>query len=114
MNATPSAAPVIACVPSAIEAGERESHFALARQLLGEKYSRRESLPNGLTFRLPPDSLGAVATFVANERKCCPFMTFVIGVEPNDGAITLQMTGPIGTREILEAELKLPTTCGCK
>jgi hypothetical protein len=114
MNPESSAVPIIACVPSAIEASERPKHFALARQLLGEPTARRETLSNGLAFRLQPDSLETVARFVANERKCCPFMTFNITVEPNDGAITLQMTGPVGTREVLEAELNLQASCGCK
>ena len=114
MNTTSSDALPIACVPSAIEASERPMHFALARKLLSQESAKRAALATGLEFQLPPDSLGDIARFVANERKCCPFMTFDIKVAPDGGAITLRMTGPAGTREVLEAELDLPTSCGCK
>ena len=105
---------MIACVPDAIDPSERTAHFELARNLLSNCATGRQSLPNGIAFRLPPDSLAAVAKFVANERKCCPFMTFDIKVEPNDGAIVLCMTGPTGTREVVEAELGLHGQCGCR
>lgn len=105
---------VVACVPDAIDPGDRAPHFELARNLLSNCATSRQSLPNGIAFRLPPDSLAAVAKFVANERKCCPFMTFDIKVEPNDGAIVLCMTGPTGTREVVEAELGLHGQCGCR
>src|SRR4051812_16520889 len=109
MKVTTSDALPVACVPSAIEASERPTHFALARKLLGQSSAKRVPLPTGLEFQLPPDSLVDVARFVSNERKCCPFMTFDINVASNGGAILLRMTGPAGTREVLEAELDLPT-----
>ncbi len=114
MSAESGLVPILACVPSAIEPSARQGHFALARRLFGEQAQKREALPNGLVFRLPSDSLDGIAKFVANERKCCPFMTFEIIVEPNGGAVSLRMTGPAGTREVLEAELELQSPCGCK
>lgn len=50
--------------------------------------------------------LASVARFVANERKCCPFVSFSIEVS-GDGPVWLRMTGPAGTRECLEAELPM-------
>ncbi len=114
MNAEVQRVPIVACVPSALEPAERTAHFALARKLFGVKVEHREALPNGLAFRMPTDSLDTVARFVANERKCCPFITFEITVGPGDGAVSLRMTGPDGTREVLEAELDLQSPCGCK
>jgi len=105
---------VVACVPDAIDPAERRAHFDLARKLLSDLAASRRSLPNGVAFGLPPDSLEAIARFVANERKCCPFMTFDINVEPNNGAVSLSMTGPPGTREVIEAELGLQGQCGCR
>jgi hypothetical protein len=113
MNAVSSQV-VVACVPDAIDPENRRAHFELARRLLSDGGTSRQSLPNGIAFRLPPDSLEAVARFVANERRCCPFMTFDIGVEPNGGVVSLSMTGPPGTREVLEAELGLLGQCGCR
>lgn len=114
MNSDSQQLPVIACVPDAIDAADRESHFELARTLLSSCTTSRETLSNGLAFRLPPNSLEAVARLVSNERKCCPFMTFDIKVEPNGGAVLLSMTGPTGTREVIEAELALQGRCGCQ
>lgn len=114
MSAEASRVPILACVPTAIEPSARQEHFALARRLFGEQAEKREALPNGLAFRMPSDSLDGIARFVANERKCCPFMTFEIVVEPDGGAVSLRMTGPVGTREVLEAELDLQYPCGCK
>lgn len=104
----------IACVPDAIDPAVRDSHFEMATGLLSGSSAIREALPNGVAFSLPPDSLESVIRFVANERKCCPFMTFDIRVEPNGGPVSLSMTGPAGTREVIEAELGLSVGCGCK
>lgn len=94
----------LVCVPDAIPAEERPAHQALLRQLFGEAAEDREAIPNGYAFRFSPDILDGLARFVANERKCCPFLEFMIHVTP-DGPIWLRMTGPAGTPEFLEAEL---------
>lgn len=114
MNTDSIEFPAIACVPDAIDSIDRAAHFELARNLLSGCTTTRESLPNGVAFRLPADSLEAIARFVTNERKCCPFLTFDIKVEPRGGAVLLSMTGPVGTREVLEAELSLQSRCGCQ
>jgi hypothetical protein len=108
---------VIACIPDAIPPEERAAHFALAKRLLTEIANQREQLPEGYAFRLPSEALRSVAQFVANERKCCPFIHFEISVAPNSGVLWLRMTGPAGTRAVLDAELNLSTcgatSCGC-
>src|SRR5690348_1108180 len=114
MNMDATQIPAIACVPDAIDPADRAAHFERARALLASCSASREPLPNGIAFRLPSASLDAVARFVANERKCCPFMTFEITIEPNGGTVSLRMTGPAGTREVLEAELGLHAGCGCQ
>jgi hypothetical protein len=115
MSAT-QMAPDLACVPSAIPAAERQAHFALARELFEQRASERAALPKGYAMQFPAEALEAVARFVANERKCCPFMTFEIVVRPDSSSILLRMTGPEGTREILDAELNLGarSSCGCR
>ena len=96
---------VLACIPTAIPAAQREQHFALARRLLKDVANERLTLPDGLAFRFGVDALESVARFVANERKCCPFVDFEIRVEPDGGPLWLRMTGPEGTREVLAAEM---------
>jgi hypothetical protein len=103
----------LACIPSAIPASERAGHFALARELFHKHAEARSELANGYAFRFGSDALEALTRFVANERKCCPFMSFEITVGPASGPIWLKMTGPAGTRAVLQAELDLSNSCGC-
>ncbi len=67
------------------------------------------ALPNGLAFRFAPSSeeLLALVQVIDLERKCCPFLTFRLTVEPQEGPVWLELTGPTGTREMLVSELGL-------
>jgi hypothetical protein len=104
----------LACVPFAIPEAERTEHFELARRLLTERAMERADLPQGYAFRFENEAFESVARFVANERKRCPFMTFELTLAPESGPIWLRMTGPEGTRSVLEAELNLAGSCSCK
>ena len=104
----------LTCVPSAIPIGARLKHFALARRLFSARALERRDLPDGYAIRFAHDDYDAVTRFVANERLCCPFLHFDVRVEADGGALWLQMTGPQGTREVLQAELKLTGKCGCE
>jgi acetamidase/formamidase len=37
------------------------------------------------------------------ERRCCRFLRFQLTVEPADGPVLLDLTGPPGTREFVAA-----------
>lgn len=104
----------LACVPGAIAASERPAHFELAKELFQIRAAERLALPNGYALRFAPDALEQVAKFIANERKCCPFMTFELELKSHDGTLWLRMTGPAGTAKVLEAELNLANACGCQ
>ena len=114
MSAESSQLPIIGCVPSAIVAAARTAHFALAGELFLNRAEERATLTNGYAFRFPPTSLEDVARFVANERKCCPFLSFEMTLAPESGPLWLRMTGPEGTQGVLDAELNLAGSCGCK
>jgi mercuric ion transport protein len=106
----------IACVPSVIPAAARPAHFALARDLLEVRAEERMTLPDGYAIRFRADALEAVARFIENERKCCPFLTFALTLDPDCGPLWLRITGPEGTRAVLDAELNLNAhgcDCGC-
>jgi hypothetical protein len=62
-------------------------------------------LDNGVRLHFPPsaDCLKTIAEVVEAERRCCHFLKFVITVEPADGDISLELTGPDGTRDFLRA-----------
>lgn len=118
MAAAPPSLTPVACVPGAIAPHERQSHFALAKRLFTQAAKAREVLPEGYAFCFPPEEINAIARFVLNERKCCPFMRFDISVDPDSGPVWLRMSGPEGTRAVLDAELGLSSCgaaggCGC-
>ena len=113
MSSTDYESVVLACVPSAIPSLERAQHFVLARELLINQAAERVDLPDGYEFRFAAEELVQLVRFIDNERKCCPFMSFRLQIGPQAGPIWLQMTGPEGTREVLQAELSLQSSCGC-
>lgn len=66
-------------------------------------------LPNGFRVRFDPsgDILSTIAAVIDVERECCRFLTWDLTVEPDNGPIWLQFTGPPGTREFLAGMLDL-------
>lgn len=115
MNVRADRTPPVACIPSAIAPADRAAHFALGRELLTSRARERVALEDGYAFRFEAGELERVARFVANERRCCPFLDFELRVAADDGPLWLRMTGPEGTRAVLDAELAAATkqACGC-
>jgi hypothetical protein len=37
------------------------------------------------------------------ERQCCRFLRFVVTVDADEGPVSMDLTGPAGTREFLAA-----------
>jgi hypothetical protein len=68
-----------------------------------------EELPEGhrLQFAAEEETLATIVQTVNAERQCCRFLRFHITVEPDGGPISLDLTGPLGTREFLSALLEL-------
>ena len=99
----------LACVPGAIPAAERAGHFRLIRRLFGGALRERRALPDGYAYRFDADLLDDVARWAANERRCCPFLTFALDLSPDEGPLWLRLTGPHGTPPFLDAELPAPT-----
>ncbi len=60
-------------------------------------------LENGLRFHFAACAglLRELASIIEQEQVCCSFLRFQISIEPGAGAITLEVTGPAGTREML-------------
>jgi hypothetical protein len=80
--------------------------------LLSELLRRAEAheeLPEGrrLQFAAEETTLATIVQAVNAERQCCRFLRFHITVEPDGGPISLELTGPPGTREFLSALLDL-------
>ncbi len=67
-----------------------------------------EELPQGhrLRFAATGDVVSMIARAIEAERQCCRFLRFSVTVEPDDGPISLELTGPPGTREFMAALLE--------
>jgi hypothetical protein len=67
----------------------------------------RQDLPNGFRARFASasDVLATVLQTVEAERHCCKFLKFQVTVDPDDGPIWLEVTGPDGTADFLAALL---------
>ena len=66
-----------------------------------------EEIPGGLRWRFDPvlDLVKEVAAVIETERRCCRFLRFLLLVEPGEGAVWLEVTGPEGTEDFLAALL---------
>jgi hypothetical protein len=95
----PSALP-IACT---LSAGELEARRDALLPGLLAKARGREFVPGGVRLRFDAvDGLiEEIAKVVAAEHRCCAFLQFDLRVEPGDGAILLEVTGPEGTESFL-------------
>jgi hypothetical protein len=103
-------APVpLACVPGAIPAAERATHFARIARLFGGEVRATHDLPDGRAYTFAADAFDEVARWVTLERRCCPFLTFALELAPAEDALRLRLTGPAGTRAFLDAELPTPS-----
>jgi len=92
----------VACTlgPAALKARREGILSELLRQA-----TKHEALPDGHRWRFAAadDTLELIARAIAAERQCCRFLRFSVTVEPDEGPIVLELTGPPGTREFLTA-----------
>jgi hypothetical protein len=65
----------------------------------------RDDLSNGLRLEFSPsaETLNLIARAVEAERHCCRFLRFGMIVEPDGGPVFLELTGPAGTRDFVNA-----------
>ena len=94
----------IACTlgPAAVKARREDLLGGLVRRA-----EERIDLPNGYRIRFTPatDLLSTIASVVDLERQCCRFLRFHLTVDPDDGPIWLEFTGPPGTSEFIAGML---------
>jgi hypothetical protein len=62
----------------------------------------------GYRFEYDPDSetLTRIIEMIDAERQCCRFLRFDLTVPADAGSVSLDVTGPAGTREFLDALLE--------
>ncbi len=95
-----------ACDLTAIPPMERGAHPELTRHVIVAARTIRES-GEGFVLGFSADQYEAVTGFVARERLCCPFLTFVVTARADEPRVELGITGPSGAKEFIRAELKL-------
>ncbi|MFL6546870.1 MAG: hypothetical protein ACJ8LM_17030 [Candidatus Udaeobacter sp.] len=57
----------------------------------------------GFAYRFLSDDqlLDQLAEMIKLERRCCPFLRFDLRIEPGDGPVWLELSGPDGTKQFL-------------
>ncbi len=58
-----------------------------------------------LHFKQRSGLLAELARIIEREQDCCSFLSFNIAVEPAGGAVTFDVSGPAGTRDLLKSLL---------
>jgi hypothetical protein len=74
-------------------------------QELVRRAEHHDERPDGYRLRFAPseEALTLIGRAINAERLCCRFLRFTLTVEPDEGPIQLDLTGPAGTREFLSA-----------
>ena len=64
-----------------------------------------KELGDGYAYRFPSDGhwITELAQLITLERECCPFLQFNLRLEPANGPIWLELTGPEGTKDFLQS-----------
>jgi len=90
----------IACTLSPAELGAQRDALLPG---LAEHAVHRAALPNGvrLRFAATAERMRQIDSVVRAERACCPFLDFRIGLALGGSSLTLDVTGPAGTAELL-------------
>jgi hypothetical protein len=62
-------------------------------------------LDDGYAYEFPSGAkwIAEVAQLITFERECCPFLRFNLRLEPANGPLWLELTGPEGTKDFLQS-----------
>lgn len=92
----------VACSLTALEFQERRSGGL--RKVRSAVIEVKE-LESGYAYRFPSDVawIAELANLITLERQCCPFLRFSIRLEPGEGPIWLELSGPEGTKDFLNS-----------
>jgi hypothetical protein len=96
----PTATP-IACNLTAIPEADRPRFFAVRRTVL-ETVEAVAETANGYALEVRVELL-VLTEWIAFERACCPFVRFVLTVDP-DGPVRLELGGAEGVKDFLRGE----------
>lgn len=73
-----------------------------------------ERLPNGYrwSFRDATDLFARLGAVIDAERRCCRFLTFALHADADLGMVTVEITGPEGTADLLQPWIAQPRDPG--
>ena len=100
-----SAGEQFACNARALNKTERARYQELTRALFAAVKEKSET-PDGYALRLPAEQLIAAAEWVSFERRCCPFLTFVLEQPRDSGPLRLGISGPEGVKAFIREEFQ--------
>lgn len=68
---------------------------------------KRVETTNGVrySFNDSDSTIDLLANFIKTERVCCSSFEFNLVVGQSEGFITLELTGPEGTKDFIESEI---------
>lgn len=92
----------IACSLTDPEFQQRRA--ALLRTFQGALLETKE-LDDGYAYRFPSGAnwIAELTQLITFERECCPFLRFNLRLEPGNGPLWLELTGPAGTKDFLQS-----------
>lgn len=92
----------VACRLTEPELQERRSKLLQKARAVVEEVRETDY---GYAYRFPSDGIwiAELANLITFEHQCCPFLRFRLIVEPGDGPLWLELTGPDGTKEFLNS-----------
>jgi hypothetical protein len=93
------------CRVDAIPSSKRAGHSTLSTQLFEVALIGHTELASGYEFQFDAARLEDLARFVALERLCCPFLHFVIEFDGEREGVRLRITGPVGSKQVIETEM---------
>jgi hypothetical protein len=100
--------PVAQGIPVActLSATDQARHGDAIAPLFWELQETREA-PDEYALRFPADETWAarLLAIIAEERACCPFFTFALVFEPQQGLLWLHLRGPAGTKAFVASIL---------
>jgi len=102
-----STEPPIAC--SLTDAEFQQRRAALLRTFQGALLETKE-LDDGYAYRFPSGAnrIAELSQLITFERECCPFLRFQLRLEPANGPLWLELTGPEGTKDFLQSLFTAP------
>ena len=95
----------IACTLSESELRERRETVL---QKVRSAVSEVREFENGYAYQFPSNEgmTLELARLIDLEHQCCPFLRFQLTIEPGEGPVWLEITGPEGTKDFLSEIFK--------